>query len=122
MCAAASSPSSAATGSTRGGHEVQELAAGEAERRPVEIVVGDEAVVLVAAAAGEPHPVDGGMRRPGQALDPAERRQRHVRLPARRTREGVAAGERVVHVEVVFGTADGEFTFRGPVGARADGR
>ena len=62
-------------------HEVQELSrAAEAERRPVEILMRQEAVVLLAAAAVEPHAEDGRMRGTGEPLDAPESREQHVRL------------------------------------------
>jgi len=59
-----------------------ESAVDEPERRPVEIVVRDKALVAVAAAAVELDAIDGRVRRPGKALDAPESVQRHVRLPS----------------------------------------
>src|SRR5581483_6778252 len=73
-----------------GRHQVHEGAALEAERRPVELLVGDEARMLVAARAGETDAEDGRMRCPGQAVELAEGRQLHARLAPRGAGEGVA--------------------------------
>ena len=90
------------------GHEVHELAGGQAERRPVELLVREEAVVLAAARAVEPHAKDGRVRSAGEPLDAPEGREQHLGLASHRTRERVAARERVVHADVVETTPDGE--------------
>src|SRR6478752_9065619 len=87
-------------------HQIEELPRPEPERRPVEIVVRDEPVVLLPASTVEPDAKDGGVRRAGELLDAAERRQQHVRLAPRGAGEGVTAGERVVHGDVVETTSD----------------
>src|SRR2546430_9490392 len=89
-------------------HEVQELSrAAEAERRPVEILMRQEAVVLLAAAAVEPHAEDGRMRGTAEPLDAPESREQHVRLAPYPTGERVATREGVVHAHVVETTPDG---------------
>ena len=80
-----------------GGHEIDELACVPSERRPVEIVVGDQALMDVAAAAVEAHAVDGGMRRARQPFEQPEGREGHVGLLSPWAREGVPGCERVVH-------------------------
>src|SRR6185437_17039542 len=91
------------------GHEVEKLLPrGEAERRPVEILVREESVVLLAAPAVEADAEDGRVRGAGQLLDAPERREQHVGLASHRTGERVAARERVVHADVVETTPDGE--------------
>ena len=89
-------------------HQVEELAGVEAERRPVEVVVGDEAVVLLATAAVEPDAEDRGMRGSRELLDAAEGGEQHVGLAPYGTGKGVAARERVVHADVVETTPDGD--------------
>jgi len=79
------------------GHEVEEDATLETERRPVEVVVGDEPLVLLPAAAREEDAVDRRVRRPRQAPELAEGRQRHVCLAVRGAGEGEPAGQGVVH-------------------------
>jgi hypothetical protein len=83
------------------GHEVEKLAGAKPERRPVELFVREQAVVLGAAAAVEPHPEDSRMSGARQPLNAEEGRQRHVRLAPYRTRERVAARQRVVDRDVV---------------------
>jgi len=78
-------------------HQVHERAGGRAERRPVELVVRDEPVVLVAAAARKANPVDDGVCGTREPVEAAERRQRHACLLPVRTRERVPARESVVH-------------------------
>src|ERR671936_2252491 len=87
-------------------HQVQEDTVAEAERRPVELVVRDQARVPPATAAVEGDLVDGRMRCAGELLDVAEGRQRHVRFPPLRARELVARLENVVHRAVVIGPPD----------------
>ena len=71
--------------------------------------MGDEPVVLLAAAARETDAEHRGMGGPGQPVDAPERRQRHVRLVAPDgAREGVPAREGVVHELVVDPEPDGE--------------
>ena len=94
-------------GSTRDVIRLRNVARGEPERRPVELVVADEPVVLVPAAA----------HRSGRGRPPDVRsRERSIRRnadrgtcvsPRARARERVAAREHVVHAEVVDGAADG---------------
>ena len=91
-------------------HQVEVLAVGEAERRPVELVVGNEADVVSPAPTGEADAIDGRVRRAWQPLELAKRRQRHARLAADGAGEGVPARERVVHGGVVIGTSDGDLT------------
>ena len=55
------------------GHEVDEPARVASERRPVEVVVRDEALMLLAAAAVEADAVDGRVRRAGEPLEQPER-------------------------------------------------
>src|SRR4029077_18858793 len=62
------------------GHEVEELARLEPERRPVELLVRHEAVVLAPTAAAEPDPEEGRMRGAGEFLDAHEGRKGHLRL------------------------------------------
>src|SRR4051794_3306396 len=89
-------------------HEVQELSrAAEAERRPVELLVRQEAAVFVTAVAVELHAEDGRMRSTGELLDAPEGREQHVRLAPYRTGERVATREGVVHAHVVETTPDG---------------
>src|SRR6202035_15351 len=90
------------------GHEVEELARGKPERRPVELVVCDEPVVLGAAAAVESDAEDGWMGGTGESLDGPGGRERDLRLPPHGARKGVAARERIVHADVVETTPDGE--------------
>src|SRR6185312_5190332 len=80
----------------------------EPERRPVELVVPDEPVVLVAAGAGEADAVDDRVRGSRQALERAERGEGDTGLTGARTRERVPTGDRVVHVRVVNRPPDGE--------------
>jgi hypothetical protein len=73
-----------------------------------ELVVGDEARMLAAAAAAEADAVDGGVRGAGQALQVPEGREPHARLPVHGAREGVLGLEDVVHggSPVVIGRPD----------------
>ena len=89
-------------------HEVEEDPALEAERRPVELVVADEAVVLVPAGAGEPHAIHDRVRGSLEPLERPEGGQRHRRLPALGARERVPARQRVVHIHLVNGRTDGK--------------
>jgi hypothetical protein len=66
----------AADGLEARGPEVEELTRAETERRPVELLVRDQAGVFLAASAGEPHTEEGRMRSARQLLDAPERRQR----------------------------------------------
>jgi hypothetical protein len=52
---------------------VEDAVDSRAERRPVELVVGDETRMLLAAAAVEANAIHGRMRGAGQALERAER-------------------------------------------------
>ena len=52
----------------------------EPERRPVELLVREQAVVLLAAVAAEPDAEDGRVRSSRQLFDAAEGREQHVRL------------------------------------------
>ena len=79
----------------------------EAERRPVEVIVRDEPVVLLPTAAAEADSEDGWMRGAGQLLDASKGRERNLRLPAHGAGERVAARERVVDADVVETTPDG---------------
>ena len=89
------------------GHQVEELAgAAEAERGPVELLVRQEAVVLLPAAAVESDAEDGRVRRAWELLDAPEGREQHVCLSPHRTGECVTARERVVHADVVETTPD----------------
>src|SRR5262249_53165328 len=81
----------------RRGHQVEEPSLAEPEGGPVELVVRDEARMLLAAGACELDLVDGRMRRSGQPHEPAERRERHVRRAEARAGKRVAAAENVVH-------------------------
>ena len=72
--------------------------ASEPERRPVEIVVRDEARMLVAARARECDREHRRMDRAGQTLQAAERRRASRRSPRARTGEHVARPQRVVHI------------------------
>ena len=62
------------------GHQVEEHAALQAERRPVEIVVRDEPPVLLAATASEQHLEDRWMLGARQPLQLPEGRKRDTRL------------------------------------------
>src|SRR5205814_1863437 len=75
------------------GHQVEEDALAEPERRPVELVVRDQARVPPAATAVEGDLVDGRVRRTRKLLDPAERRERDLGLPTLRARKLVARPE-----------------------------
>ena len=80
------------------GHEVVESGARRAaERRPVEIVVGHEAGVIIAAAAREDDAIHRRVLRPRKLLEQAERGQRHALRAPVWTRERVPARQRVVH-------------------------
>src|SRR5689334_21670929 len=70
------------------------------QRAVVQIVVRDEADVVIAAGAVVRDPVDGGMGGAGQALEPTKGRQRYahglaVSTPG--TVEPVARSQHVVH-------------------------
>jgi len=69
----------------------------KAERRPVEVLVRDEAGMVLPAPALELDAEDGGMLRARELLEPAEPRQPHVRLTVQRAVERVGGCERVVH-------------------------
>jgi len=82
----------------RGGHQVQEDAfLLEAQRRPVELVVRDEARMPAAAAAVEVDLEDGRVLGPRKLRDPAEGRERDPSLPPLRAGEAVSARECVEH-------------------------
>src|ERR1051325_5290371 len=87
-------------------HQVEEDALGEPERRPVELVVRDEARMLLAAAAVEVDLEDGRVRCSRKLLDPPEGRQGDAGLPTLRARERVPRRQRVVHGSVVIGAPD----------------
>jgi hypothetical protein len=70
------------------------------QRRPVEIVVGHETHVLIAADARETDTEDRRVRRAGETLDLAEGRQRDARPIMLRARERVASTEDVVHLTI----------------------
>src|SRR5215204_7168500 len=81
-----------------------------AQRCPVELLVRNEARMPSTAAAVELHLVDGRMSRARQALEQAERRERHVGLLPLRAREGVPGRERVVHDGILIDPPDGSET------------
>jgi hypothetical protein len=78
-------------------HQIEERAACEAERSPVEVVVGNQADVPVPAAAVELDAVDRGMTGAGKTHEPAEGRERDGGLAAGRASERVPAPQNVVH-------------------------
>ena len=103
------------------GHQVEEHAALQTERRPVEFVVADKPVVLVAARAREANVVHGRMGRARQALEGPERGQRDAAPPLRGAGEGVAAGERVVHGPFLRRVSDAETSLNTPRTRRKTG-
>src|SRR5262249_24634447 len=84
-------------------HQVQERAATEPERRPVEVVVRDEARVLLSARAREVDPVHDRVRSAWKSLERTERRQAHRRLASGRTRKRVRRCQDVVHLPLCIG-------------------
>ena len=76
----------------------RKIPACEAERRPVELVVADEAVVLAAARAREADAVDDGMRR---ALEPLELRKSDSDDAALAPRAGQANVYRLVSASYI---------------------
>src|SRR5579884_3067874 len=78
-----------------------------AERRPVELLVRDEAGMVVPAPARELDTVDGGMMRPGQLVETAEPGQADSRLAVHGARERIRGRQRVVHALSLPHAADG---------------
>ncbi len=72
------------------------------ERRPVEVVVCDEALVLVPAVAREGDLVDRGMGGARQPVDHSERGERQADLAPDGAREGVEPGQPVVHLGIIY--------------------
>ena len=84
------------------GHEVHEGKVAAGERRPIEVVVRDKALMLVPAVAGERDLVDGRMSRSRQAIDDPEGGERQTDLAPDGAREGVAPGQAVVHLTIIY--------------------
>src|SRR5207244_6585182 len=80
-----------------GGHEVVERTFSKSQWRPVEVVMRDEALVLLPAAALEEHLEHRGMSGPGEPLQLTERRQRHTHFTTCGARKREPSGQRVVH-------------------------
>ena len=78
-------------------HQIEELSRLEPEWRPVELVVGDEPRVLLAAGALEADAVDGGVPGTLEPFEATEGRQRDRRLAPRGARERVPRRQNVVH-------------------------
>jgi hypothetical protein len=79
------------------GHQVQERAGVEPERRPVELVVRDEPGMILAARTREADAVHGRMRGALESLELPERREADRRFAPGRAGERVSRRQHVVH-------------------------